>query len=572
MQIPFNMRSSTPHHLPSSFRSCLPLTLPLLLLSLFTPPTVSEALPSSSLKLRETGYNPSITSPPPIVLSVYNLPEFLRFILAPSGTPVASNNDAEMLPKHYTRGFGWNKEEDQKDADAGWVPAGLATWEDASPTVSEGEDGWKGDDSAKDTAIVSWRQENNAGVRITIIGNATSTSKSAVKKYAHIYLVSLSRSSEESELEIHPLGGVDPGTSLVWHHNWLYVGNDTTGILAFDLSHIWKVNPSSSPHNATYVLPQARSYVPSTNDKRFLQPFQEFKFSFLTLDRSTEVADGSPSMLAGDWETSAARGTYMIKWPFTPGGGRLKTVMTDGLLIATATWAWRMDIVRVRGIAYSPVQKKYFIAQKPQRDANSTEERPAGDFNVSGDLISWAPDSDEDSHDGVLARGVAGLAYVRNQDELWMVGTSEGARGVVGVDAEGYAPGGPSPSSTGTTETSRPTVTQVETTSQTSTSSSGASADSDSDSGSSSRVNKSAIAGGVIAGGMVAIAICIAAFFFCRRHRRNRGERRINLELEATEVIEAGYTGGHLSPKKGAVLVELPGGRLAAGTEPVEAK
>ncbi|KAF8457902.1 hypothetical protein BDZ91DRAFT_800365 [Kalaharituber pfeilii] len=507
------MLPSTLRHCSCSFSLSLQLTFPLLIIfSLFTPPTVSEAVPFADLTLRETPYNSNISHPPSTVLSVLTLPEFLRQRVAPSGTPVAPNNDAEMLAKHYSRGFGWNEEEDEKDADAGWVPAGLSTWEDAAPKLSENEDGWDGDGAAKDTVVVSWRQKNNAGVRVTFVTNATSTAENMVKKYTHVYLISLDRSSSDSDkLELRP-------------------SSITTGILAFDLSHIWQVNPSSSPHNAAYVLPHARSYVPSARDGRLPSPFRAFKFSFLALDRSTEGvnADRSPALLAGEWETLLTGATYLAKWPFSATSGRLRTTSVEigsgeSQQIAAATWAWRINIVRVRGIAYSPVQKRYFLAQTPLLDQNSKEDRPAGNFDVPADLIPWIPGSNSASYDGSLARGVAALAYVRDQDELWMVGTSEGARGVVGVDMEKYSPR--KSSSPSSTETSGPTATQTDS-SQTTTAV--ASTDDPGSSSSSSGTNKSAIAGGVVGGVLGTFAIVAAAFFLRRRQRRDGVDRSLD--------------------------------------------
>lgn len=236
------------------------------------------------------------------------------------------------------------------------------------------------------------------------------------------------------------------------------------------------------------------------------------------MDRSEPTA---PELLIGEYGESGY--TYMAKWPLDSTTGQLQTNSTTN--ISSATWAYRINVMRVRGMVRA--HGKYFIGR-----LFAPEGSQIGLKDERGEVYHWAPGNGGLDPIGRLPRGVGGLAYSPDKDRIWAVTLSEGNRGVVGIRAGVYldipddedtdeSENQDSPtSSTSTTTTPTPTATPIPT------SDPSTQDDEDEDTSSDqpeSKNNTPTILGGVL-GSLAGVGIVLWLILVCLRRRRQEFE------------------------------------------------
>jgi len=227
--------------------------------------------------------------------------------------------------------------------------------------------------------------------------------------------------------------------------------------------------------------------------------YRSFTFDFMSIDRNSTP----PSLLVGEYEDKQNRLTYIAKWPLDGSKGLLATNRVDGKLVSRANWGYKMSILAVQGMVFA--HKKYYIGCWTVTTTSGAK----GDMNERGDLYVWTPGQYADEIKRSLPRGLGGMAYSPDGDKLWAIGATEGSRGVVGINAVGYA-GKDIPTVT------NPTPTPTNYTSPT------PEADNSKNPGGST----STIVGGVI-GGIAGGALFIWLFFMYRRKAARDAERQL---------------------------------------------
>ncbi|KAH8602177.1 hypothetical protein B0O99DRAFT_680321 [Bisporella sp. PMI_857] len=269
----------------------------------------------------------------------------------------------------------WEHTDDFNDeATTKWVPQGITSTADALGAGEyEGRSAW----------AVSWYNEVDNSVRVTFVDQDT-------KKYRHVLLVVPTASDNYAAVPVHAGG-------IVWYGNTLWVvdsnGDDAGGVgfRVFDLTNIWTMDSggddimgkSGSNYYAMgykYVIPQIRYYTwtPSFN----------FRFSFVSLDRT----DTPDSLLVGEYQTASYTGPRrFVKWDLDYTTRKLKT--TSG--IATATWAYCVDIDRMQGAVSA--NGKFYISRSNGADA--------------GDLWGWVPGSAAHNNAGFLPTSPEDLSF-----------------------------------------------------------------------------------------------------------------------------------------------------------------
>ena len=263
---------------------------------------------------------------------------------------------------------------------------------------------------------------------------------------------------------------------------------------------------------------RGRMYNPSG----FPTNYRSFTFDIMSIDRNSTP----PCLLVGNYEDDPNGLTYLAKWPLDGTNGRLATKTVDGNLVALANWGYRISILTVRGMFFA--HKKYYIGQLA-KTPGSVE---IGDINERGQLWLWAPGEKVDPIMGVLPRGVGGLAYGPDGDDMWAVGSTDGSRGVVGIDAGGYVGESvPTPTLSKTSATSVPGPTSGAETSNTPGGTVG------------SKTNTGAIVGGVI-GGIVAGALLLWLFVMYRRRKTARDAERQLTSQGADQYPPPGFAQG----------------------------
>ena len=213
----------------------------------------------------------------------------------------------------------------------------------------------------------------------------------------------------------------------------------------------------------------------------------------------------------GNYEDDPTKLTYLAKWPLDGTKGRLATKTVDGNLVAPANWGYTINILSVRGMVFA--NGKYYIGQPTGSD-------DARDMNERGQLYVWAPPAKVDPIKSVLPRGLGGMAYSPDGDNIWAVGSISGSRGVVGIYAGGYV-GEDVPPVTKYTPTKTGTSDVPDSTSG---------PDNSNTSGGTvgSKTNAGAIVGGVI-GGIAAGALLLWLFLmYCRRKAARDAERQLS--------------------------------------------
>ncbi|RPB27935.1 hypothetical protein L211DRAFT_474702 [Terfezia boudieri ATCC MYA-4762] len=466
------------------------------LLCIYAVPALSEKLDTTNLTLVETTYNSTLSPLESDANSTkYTLSQFLSNVVVKTGFSTVSTTDEDQNLKYYQTGFLWNPDE---DADSSyWQPLAVSTWQDtvfngSSAELDSVDNSWKG------VMVVSWKDTvnyGNGGVKVSFVVNGTGE-EGAQRKYSHVLLVN-NVAKKAGGVTFDTINATNVRGGMVWYGGWLYLGDGKTGIRAFDVSNIWKVD-SKDAFGMEYILPQARMYNPSSFPARY----RSFTFDIMSIDRNSTP----PCLLVSNYEGSSNKMSLLAKWPLDGTNGRLATKTADGKLVALASWAYRMSILAIRGMVFA--HKKYYIGQL----AIPTSSVVTGDMNELGRLWLWAPGDIVDPIEGVLPRGVGGLAYSPDGDIIWAVAAIDGSRGVVGINAGAYV--GYEPSVTKVTSTTSVTTINSPTTSPPFSTETGMAG---------SKTNTGAIVGGVI-GGIAAGAFLLWILLMYRRRNAARGQ------------------------------------------------
>ncbi|MGW4062373.1 hypothetical protein ACWEGE_29100 [Amycolatopsis sp. NPDC004747] len=211
-------------------------------------------------------------------------------------------------------GFCWEDSNDDKTND--WIPQGLTGSGDADPAT--------GTVGGKRVVAASWHTPGDTMVRLSFV-DATGLG------YRHVLLV-------------EPVSGTDfravtgHGHGMVWAGDLLFVATTGGLIRVFDTTHFWKADDSSGTvglgtdgkyHAAfyDYAMPQIGAYwypgggacTTATDTRPCLSTL-----SYDHTDSTFVTAEHVPS----------AAGGRVLRWPFDPAAGRLKT-SADGLVHAT---------------------------------------------------------------------------------------------------------------------------------------------------------------------------------------------------------------------------------------------
>ena len=491
--------------------------LPLLLLS---PPANAQYIhPPYNLTLLESPRNANLTLSEPLMTS-HNLPQFLTTIVSKSGLIATTPTDEDTQILAYTRGFRWADEKNSTE----WTPVAVATWEDSVSDVTSEKEMEGVEDGVRGAMMVSWRHEGaegkgDMGVRVSFIVNGTV--KGGRKRYLHVLLVEDVSKTTSADVQITVLQNMNSRGGLVWHGDYLYLGDSTKGLRVFNMNNIWQVPDPKKTFGYKYILPQERTYTP----QNFPQSYKYFTFAFLAMDRNSTP----PSLLVGEYEPSDSGATYLAKWPFDGITGRLKTSSTKTKTTAEANWGYRITVPRVRGMVLAGT--KYFIVQLPGLEGQPEVE----DVTQKAGAYIWLPGTMVERVEGVFPRGGAGIAYLNSTGEVWAVGTAEGSRAVLAIDAGEYLKpggdgGGTSTGGAGDTQASS-TATRPPGTSQTG----GGAANTPDPSATSSNTNTTtttntnttappsapptgAIVGGVI-GALIGLILLILLVLYLRRRR-----------------------------------------------------
>ncbi|KAI5805461.1 hypothetical protein DFH27DRAFT_372508 [Peziza echinospora] len=404
---------------------------------LFSSFSAALQVDHSDIRLLETNYNSALSTLDSKADQKLNLAEFLS-VVAKDGLRTSAPAEDDKGLKFYLKGFRWNA--DDEKANPNWEPQGVTTWEDSLNGLGDRP----ADDSYKTAMAVAWKDTSstsNKGIRVTFVVNGTAAD-SAQKRYGHILLVDEpSVSGDEIKFKAIP---TSTEAGLIWHGSWLYVTDMKNGIRAFDLSHIWRVKNEVAP-GVKYILPQARMYTPS-----FPERHKTFNFAFIALDRNSTP----PGLLVGSWSEDPNQNTLLIKFPMDT-SNRPLTIKEGDQLRSNANWAYEIDIERVIGITFA--NGYYYIARIPAIQGSSQPDRTA-----KGSLFVWRAGFTVDEAVGVLARAPGGIAYTKDQDELWSVGSRSGFRSIVAVKASNHIKGNNEQPITRTTSTNSATSTPTQ--------------------------------------------------------------------------------------------------------------
>lgn len=164
------------------------------------------------------------------------------------------------------------------------------------------------------------------------------------------------------------------------------------------------------------------------NPFNFPARYSSFTFDFMSIDRNSTP----PCLLVGQYQNNSDGVTLLAKWPLGGTQGRLTTETVDGKLVALANWGYQISILSVRGMVFA--HNIYYIG----RLSVTTGSGDKGDMNERGELWLWTPGQRVNPIKGVLPRGVGGLAYSPDGDDMWAVAVTEGSRGVIGIKAGDY--------------------------------------------------------------------------------------------------------------------------------------
>ena len=211
-------------------------------------------------------------------------------------------------------GFAWDRED---RGDERWWPQGVSTSADASDTEDIG---------GKHVLAVSWYAKDESGVRMTFVDLAG-------LRYRHVLLV-VPVLDQHGMLVLRPLrvhaGGV------VWNGPYLHVAATARGLVTCRVDDIMRVpdvrgtgayrlglrGQQVASYGYRYVLPVRFSYRAYADDG-----FDKLRYSFLSLDRSTEP----PAIVAGEYGRTG-QSTRLARYHLEPDTLMLQT--GDGRAVA----------------------------------------------------------------------------------------------------------------------------------------------------------------------------------------------------------------------------------------------
>ncbi|KAF8069198.1 hypothetical protein FPV67DRAFT_1109888 [Lyophyllum atratum] len=359
--------------------------------------TLGAQLDATKFKLTESGYN-SVIAKLDAILPIKTVSDVLADTnhVNPTKTVSASN---------FLRGYSWESVSGYDDENTDkWYPQGITTSADALDTgVYEG----------KKVILIDWYDHTTEGkgVRVSFIDRTASGAAS----YRNVLLVEpYTDASGNANFKAVPVHG----GGIMWYGNTLYVVDTNNGIRVFDLDHIYKVSSgagigrqSATVYEAfgyAYVIPQSRNYKAAA-----VTP--AMRWSFISLDRTTTPDSIVVGEYAADSTVPAPR-LVRFSIDYTT---RLLTTTSS---VATATWAYQVDILRMQG--GTSINGKFYLSR-------------SNGLTTRGDLVTWVPGSAAVIN-SALAPGCEDLSYNHNADELWTLSEHPGSRYFYAVKASAF--------------------------------------------------------------------------------------------------------------------------------------
>ncbi|KAG0136916.1 hypothetical protein HOY82DRAFT_548410 [Tuber indicum] len=371
--------------------------LPFLLLS--SPAVITaEKLDEAAFKLKESGYNSHIAT----LSQLLPKASVLDVLAATNHDMVAEEVHAVGMNYKATR---WENSASFNDfGTTSWYPQGVSTSADAYDV---------GTYEGKRVTLVSWYDNRdvpaaeNKGVRIAFVDRDKSPDA-----YRYVLLVEPYLNAGTADfraVNVHAGG-------IAWYGNSLYIVDTNKGFRVFDLTQIWKVETGDgigrksgggfSAANYAYVLPQSRTYT-QTNP-----PTPSVRFSFVSLDRTTTP----DSLLVGEYQPASDTGPRrFIRWSIDYTNRQL---ITDSAGVATATWAYEVNIDRMQGV--NSVNGKFYIS------------RSNGGSN--GDLITWVPGNTAKIAANAVPEGPEDLSYDKTTGLMYTVTEAVNGRYILPFD------------------------------------------------------------------------------------------------------------------------------------------
>jgi len=308
------------------------------------------------------------------------------------------------------KGFCWQNGDDDTSQ---WMPQGISgTW-----------DAGVGNPAGQETMVVTWHDGNGPkGARVSFVVNPRDP---AQVKYRHVLLVRVKGSDNFEPVDIHAGG-------IAWVGNYLYVPKTGSGLLVFDVRHMWKVKTDNSKtkigkvdgeyyaYDYLYALPQVRKYTQEAEgDCDAACRWSPLCFSFVSVDRSTSP----PSLLTGEYYNGHL-GSRLVRWPIGP----------NGLLKASRT---------VNDCANNPCRTAHLVPAMKAYRALRSNLQGALSFNGNFAIVQ----SHGSSHDGELHRmrvggatttsglpiGPEDLSYDAGNGLLWTLTEHPNNRLVIGL-------------------------------------------------------------------------------------------------------------------------------------------
>ncbi|NYJ00197.1 hypothetical protein HNR19_000895 [Nocardioides thalensis] len=194
-----------------------------------------------------------------------------------------------LLGRKVARALTWDAT-DRRDPN--WWPQGISSSVRTSVT--------------RDVLAVSWYAKNDHGSRVSFVDLAS-------RRYQHVLLAEPTMTDGSpglKPLKVHAGG-------IVWHGPYLHVAATGRGFFTCRLDDLLRVTDGSGleTHGHRYVLPVRFAYKARTDEG-----VEKLRYSFLTLDRSTEP----PSLVAGEYG-SAQQTRRLARIPTDPETGLLAT-------------------------------------------------------------------------------------------------------------------------------------------------------------------------------------------------------------------------------------------------------